>query len=77
MLEGLHSALERRKYVNPLNERKLDDAKQARMIAFACSEPPKAHKQWTLKLLADELVAMETVHSTSYRTVQLTLKKQS
>ena len=75
VLEGLDSALERKKRAHPPTERKLDGAKEARLIALACSEPPKGHKRWTLKLLADELVALEIVDSISYRTVQRTLKK--
>ena len=69
------SALERKKRAHPPTERKLDGAKEARLIALACSEPPKGHKRWTLKLLADELVALENIDSISYRTVQRTLKK--
>ena len=75
VLEGLDSALERKKRAHPPTERKLDGAKEARLIAWACSEPPKGYKRWTLKLLADELVALEIVDSISYRTVQRTLKK--
>ena len=75
VLEGLDSALERKKRARPPIERKLDGAKEARLIALACSEPPKGRKRWTLKLLADELVALEIVDSISYRTVQRTLKK--
>ena len=75
VMEGLDSALERKKRAHPPTPRKLDGAKEARLIALACSEPPKGRKRWTLKLLADELVALEIVDSISYRTVQRTLKK--
>ncbi len=75
VLEGLDWALERKKRAHPTTERKLDGAKEARLIALACRKPPKGRKRWTLKLLADELVALETVDSISYRTVQRTLKK--
>ncbi len=77
VLGGLESALDRKKRAHPPTERKLDGAKEARLIALACSEPPKGRKRWTLKLLADELVALEVVESISYRTVQRTLKKTS
>lgn len=75
VLGGLDSALDRKKREHPPTPRKLDGAKEARLIALACSEPPKGRKRWTLKLLADELVALEVVESISYRTVQRTLKK--
>ena len=75
VLQGLDSALERKKRANPPVERKLDGAKEARLIALACSEPPKGRNRWTLKLLADELVALEIVDSISYGVVHRTLKK--
>lgn len=59
VMEGLDSALERKKRAHPPTPRKLDGAKEARLIALACSEPPKGRKRWTLKLLADKLVALE------------------
>lgn len=75
VLEGLDSALERKKRAKPPTERILDGAKEARLIALACSEPPEGRSRWTLKLLADELIALDIVESISYRTVQRTLKK--
>ena len=75
VLEGLDSALERKKRAEPPTERILDGAKEARLIALACSEPPEGRSRWTLNLLADELVALNIVGSISYRTVQRTLKK--
>jgi len=75
VLEGLDSALERKKRAKPPTERILDGAKEARLIALACSEPPEGRSRWTLRLLADELIALEIVESISYRTVQRTLKK--
>jgi transposase len=77
VLEGLDSALERKKRAEPPTERILDGAKEARLIALACSEPPAGRSRWTLQLLADELVALNVVESISYRTVQRTLKKTS
>ena len=75
VLEGLDSALERKKRTRPPTERILDGAKEARLIALACSEPPKGRSRWTLKLLADELVALNIVESISYQTVKRALKK--
>lgn len=75
VLGGLDSALERKKRTRPPTERILDGANEARLIALACSEPPKGRSRWTLKLLADELVALNIVESISYQTVKRTLKK--
>jgi transposase len=73
--QGLEAALERKKQASPSRERKLDGKGEARLIALACSKPPKGHARWTLKLLAEELVALEIVDSICDQTVRRTLKK--
>jgi len=55
--------------------RKLDGAGEARLIATACSDPPAGHSCWTLRMLADSLVALEVVESISHECVRTTLKK--
>lgn len=47
------------------------------MIALACSDPPDGRTRWTLRLLADELVALEAVDidSISPETIRKTLTK--
>jgi len=55
--------------------RKLDGAQEARLIALACSAPPAGRAQWTLKLLADKLVALDVVDAISAECVRTTLKK--
>ena len=55
--------------------RKLDGQGEARLIALACSDPPEGFSQWTLQLLADELVELQIVESISIETVRQTLKK--
>ena len=39
-------------------------------VAVACSEPPSGQKQWTLRLLANKLAALEVVDTVSYETVR-------
>ncbi len=73
--QGLEAAVERKKQKSPSRERILDGDKEARLIAVACSTPPDGRAKWTLKLLADELVALEVVDSISDQTVRRTLKK--
>jgi transposase len=72
--QGLAAALNRRapRRVYP---RKLDGEQEARLIALACSTPPEGQARWTLRLLADQLVALEVVEDISYQTVRRTLKK--
>jgi transposase len=42
-------------------ERKLDGDEEARLIKLACSNPPEGYSQWSLRLLADELVVLEEI----------------
>lgn len=72
--QGLEAALNRRA---PRREyqRKLDGAQEAQLIALACSAPPTGHGRWSLRLLADKLVALEVVEALSYQTVRRVLKK--
>jgi transposase len=71
--EGLEVALERHNRKN--YTRKLDGDAEAHLIAVACSEPPEGRNEWTLRLLADKLVALNVVDSVSHMTVSRTLKK--
>ncbi len=72
--EGLPAALERKKPTGR-QYRKLDGRQEAHLIAVACSAPPEGRARWTLKLLADRLVALEIVDRISADTVRRTLKK--
>ena len=58
-------------------ERKLTGDEEARLIKLACSEPPEGYSQWSLRLLADELVVLEAIdhESISHETVRQVLKK--
>jgi len=72
--EGLEAALERHK---PRREytRTLDGDGEAHLVALACQKPPEGRGRWTLRLLADRMVALEYVEQVSYQTVRRTLKK--
>lgn len=73
--QGLEAALVRKKQDRPSRERKLDGDGEARLIALACSEPPRGRSGWTLQLLADKLVQLHVVGSISDETVRQVLKK--
>ena len=47
MLQGLDAALERKKRERPPIEPILDGEKEARLIALACSQPPKGRSRWS------------------------------
>jgi hypothetical protein len=73
--QGLEAALVRKKQDRPSRERKLDGDGEARLIALACSQPPRGRAAWTLRLLADRLVELEVVDAISTETVRQVLKK--
>ncbi len=54
---------------------KLDEKKEAFLIATACSDAPDGRVRWTSLLLADKLVDLSIVESISEDTVRRTLKK--
>jgi transposase len=61
----------------PGQKRKLDGRAEATLIATACSDAPKGHEHWSLRLLAGRLVQMGVVEAISHETVRRTLKKTS
>jgi hypothetical protein len=73
--QGLEAALNRKKQAGPSRQPKLDGKAEAHLIALRCGLPPEGRRSWTLRLLADKLVALEVVDSVSYETVRRVLKK--
>jgi hypothetical protein len=71
---GLEAALERKR-PDRVYARVLDGAAEAHLVALACSAPPTGREQWTLRLLADELVRLEVVPTVSHETVRRTLEQ--
>jgi transposase len=74
--EGFEVALNGRKRAKPPTARKLDGEGEAKLIALRLGEPPKGYGQWTLRLLANELVVQEVVSEISHETVRKALKKR-
>jgi transposase len=72
--DGLEAALARHAPTRT-KPRKLDGAQEARLVAIACSQAPEGRASWTLRLLADKLVALGLVDSIGRETVRQTLKK--
>jgi hypothetical protein len=73
--EGFETALNGKRRESPPTPPLLDGEKQAKLIALRLGKPPAGYGRWTLRLLADELVALEVVESISHETVRQTLKK--
>jgi len=73
--EGLEAVLVRKKRARPPVEPIFDGARQAQLIALACSEPPPGFARWTIRLLADKVVEMKIVEHAHFNTVGRALKK--
>lgn len=72
--DGLDAALEhgnRGRY----RARRLDGRAEAHLIALACGQPPGGRNRWSLRLLADQMVALKHVEECSHMAVKRTLKK--
>ena len=73
---GSQGAINRKKgKCSPVRVRKLDGAAEARLIAIACGDRPAGRSKWSMRLLADQLVALQIVDTISHDTVWRTLKK--
>ena len=74
--EGLEAALVHRKPKNT-KPKKLDGSQEAHLIALSCSEPPKGKKRWSVRLLAERFVRLESAQEEpiSRELVRRTLKK--
>lgn len=72
--QGLDAALNP-KPDSQVRIRKLDGSAEAHLIALACSQPPQGRKEWTLRLLAAQMVKLDDIESVSHETVRQVLKK--
>lgn len=73
--QGFEQTLERKKSQAVPANKCLDGAGEAKVIAMRLGPPPKGYAQWTLRLLARRVVALEIAESISHETVRQTLKK--
>ena len=73
--EGLDAVLNRKKRETPPRAKILDGKQEAEVIALRLGKPPAGFANWTLRLLAEQVVALEIVGSISHETVRRTLKK--
>lgn len=73
--EGFEIALNGKKRKEPPRKKVLNGDQEAKLIAMRLGEPPEGFANWTLRLLADQIVELEIVDSISYETVRQTLKK--
>jgi transposase len=73
--EGLEAVLSRKQRATPSVPRIFDGEKEAKLIALACSKPPKGRVRWTLRLLEAKVVELGIVDRASDSTIGRALKK--
>ena len=72
---GLRSGGEPQAPRQPTESLIFDGEKEAKLIALACSKPPKGRARWTLRLLENKVVELGIVERASNSTIGRTLKK--
>jgi len=73
--QGFEVTLDGQPRLKPPCSKLLDGEQEAKVIAMRLGSPPPGFANWTLRLLAEQVVALEIVESISYETVRRTLKK--
>ena len=73
--EGLEAVLSRKQRAMPAIARIFDGEKEAKLIALACSKPPKGRARWSLRLLENKVVELDIVDRASDSTIGRVLKK--
>jgi len=75
--EGFAAVLRRKQRATPAVAQIFDGEKEAKLIALACSKPPKGRARWTLRLLEKKVVELDIVDHASDSTIGRVLKKHS
>jgi hypothetical protein len=73
--EGFAAVLSRKLRAAPAVMRIFDGEKEAKLIALACSNPPKGRARWTLRMLENKVMELGIVDRASDSTIGRTLKK--
>jgi hypothetical protein len=67
--------LSREQRATPAVARIFDGEKEAKLIALACSKPPKGRARWTLRLLESKVLELRIVDRAHDSTIGRALKK--
>jgi transposase len=73
--QGLETTLHRKPRKDKGQPVKIDGRVEAQIIKIACSKTPNGEPEWTLRMIADEVVSLELVESIARESVRRTLKK--
>ncbi|MNW53518.1 hypothetical protein D3C74_310830 [compost metagenome] len=74
---GLEETLNYRRRAEPPRPSAITGEVEARIIALACSEPPKGYARWTIRLLTRRVIELNILESVGRETIRTTLKKQN
>ena len=75
VLEGFATALEDRQCRSPPVPKRLDGGQEAQLIALRLGPPPPGYANWSLRLLAWQVVDLGIMDSISHETVNRALNK--
>ena len=75
--EGFEVTLDGKQRAKPPRPPILDGEQEAKVIALRLGTPPMGFSNWTLRLLAERVVALEIAPAISHETVRQTLKKMA
>lgn len=75
--EGFEIALNGKKREMPPRKKLLSGEQEAKLIAIRLGPPPDGFANWSLRLLAGQIVELEIVDAISHETVRRTLKKMA
>ncbi len=73
--KGFEATLDGQKRLKAPRQKLLDGEQEAKVIALRLGKPPAGFSNWTLRLLAQQVVVLEIAESISHETVRRTLKK--
>jgi hypothetical protein len=75
VLHGFQQALDGKRREYPPTPKLLDGEQEAKVIATRLGTPPPGYANWSLRLLARQVVELAIVESVSHETLRQTLKK--
>ncbi len=73
--EGFELVLTGKKRAEPPRSKLLDASGEAKLIAMRLGTPPDGFGSWSLRLLREQMIALEITESISHETIRKTLKK--
>jgi hypothetical protein len=68
--EGFRTALDSKPRKTPPRQNRLDGKQDAKIIAMRLGKPPIGYANWSLRLLAEQVVELGLVESISHETIR-------